>query len=248
MIVLKSNHEVNLIHENGRLAAKVLATLGKLIKPGVTTKELEDVAHRLITKENGYPAFLNYKGFPASICTSINEVVVHGIPDNRCFKEGDIISIDIGVFRNACYADIAATFAVGRISKKAERLLKVAKEALYEGIRKARPPNRVFDISWAIQSLVEKKGFNVVRSLTGHGIGQELHEEPQVPNFGEPGKGARLKPGMVLCIEPMINEGGFETTCLDDGWTIVTKDGSLSAHFEHTVLITETNAKILTKL
>lgn len=248
MIILKSNQEVNLIRENGRLVARTLDAINECIKPGVTTKKLEGVAHELITREGGHPAFLGYRGFPGSICTSVNDVVVHGIPDRRCLEDGDIISIDLGVYRNGYYADIAATFAVGKISEEAARLVRVAEEALYEGIKMAKPPNRVFDISWAIQSCVEREGFSVVRDLVGHGVGQELHEEPQVPNFGEPGKGARLKPGMTICVEPMINEGGYKTRCLNDGWTVVTKDGSLSAHFEHTILITEGNAKILTKL
>lgn len=246
MIVLKSKREVEIIRENGRLVARVLNALGKLIKPDVTTKELEVFAHEFITKEGGYPAFLGYRGFPASICTSVNEEVVHGIPGARRLKEGDIISIDLGVSRGGYYADASMTFRVGKVDRKVAHLLDVTLDALYKGIAKARPGMRVLDISHAIQSCVEEEGFSVVRDLVGHGIGQQMHEEPQVPNFGEPGKGPRLKPGMTICIEPMVNQGGAETKTLDDGWTVVTKDGSLSAHFEHTVLIREGEPEILT--
>jgi methionyl aminopeptidase len=246
VIVLRSEKEVKIIRENGHLVAKTLKALGEIIKPGITTKELEVFAHRLITQEGGYPAFLGYRGFPASICTSVNEEVVHGIPSSRRLKEGDIISIDLGVCRNGYYADGAMTFRVGKINKEAEHLLNVTLKALYKGVSKARPGMRVLDISYAIQSYVEGEGFSVVRDLVGHGIGQEMHEEPQVPNFGEPGKGPRLKPGMTICIEPMVNQGGPNTKTLDDGWTVVTEDGSLSAHFEHTILITEGDPEILT--
>lgn len=248
MITLKSKKEINFIRENGRLVAKTLSCLKECIKPGVTTKELADVAHEIITQEGGYPAFLDYRGFPGSICTSVNNEVVHGIPGNRRLKTGDIIGIDLGVYRNGYYADAAVTFVIGKASCETARLLKVTEEALFEGIEAARLPSRILDIAFAIQSYVEKAGFSVVRDLVGHGIGQQMHEEPQVPNFGEPGKGPRLKPGMTICLEPMVNEGNFETKCLSDGWTVVTKDGSLSAHFEHTILITEGDAEILTKL
>lgn len=247
MITLKSKREIDLIRENGRLVASTFASLKEHIKPGVTTRELADIASKLIRREGGYPAFLDYRGFPGSICTSVNDEVVHGIPSRRRLKNGDIISIDLGVYRNGYYADAAMTFAVGEIDSQTLRLLRVAKEALYVGIRMARLPHRVFDISYAIQSYVEGAGFSVVRDLVGHGIGQDMHEEPQVPNFGEIGKGPRLKPGMTICLEPMVNAGGFETRQLNDGWTVVTKDGSRSAHFEHTILITEGDAEILTR-
>lgn len=248
MIVLKSKREVEIIRRNGQLVARALDALGRFIRPGITTKELEMVAHELITKEGGRPAFLGYRGFPASICTSVNNEVVHGIPGPRRLVEGDIISIDLGVWRDGYYADGAMTFRVGEVEEEVERLLNVTLDALYRGIANARSGLRVLDISYAIQSYVESEGFSVVRDLVGHGIGQQMHEEPQVPNFGEPGKGPRLKPGMTICIEPMVNQGGSKTKVLEDGWTVVTEDGSLSAHFEHTVFISERGPEILTLL
>lgn len=246
MIGLKSDREISLMSKAGEIVAKVFEKLEGEIRPGVKTKELDAVASGLIRSLGGEPAFLGYKGFPGNICVSLNEVVVHGIPGEKKLKEGDIISLDVGVETGGYYADSAATFAVGKISKEARRLMDVTERSLYLGIDKARAGNRLSDISHAIQVFVERNGFNVVRAFVGHGIGGRMHEEPEIPNFGVPNRGARLEPGMVLAIEPMVNQGTYDIEILDDGWTAVTKDKKLSAHFEHTVLVTEKDPRILT--
>ena len=228
--------------------AETLEELKKMALPGISTAELEKAAEGLIIKKGGRPAFKGYRGYPACICASINEQVVHGIPSGRRLKEGDLLSIDLGVFYEGFYGDAAITVAVGRVSDTAKRLMRATEESLYLGIERAVEGNRVSDISHAIQRHVEAAGFSVVRSFVGHGIGRMLHEEPQVPNFGPPGKGARLLRGMTLAIEPMVNAGGWQVEVLEDGWTAVTADGSLSAHYEHTVLITGGGPKILTKV
>lgn len=230
----------------GKLVAQTLALLKKAIAPGVTTKELEVLAADCITSHEGIPSFKGYRGFPGMICTSVNEEVVHGIPGLRKLKNGDIISIDVGVIVNNYQGDGAATFPVGKVSPGVQRLLEVAEEALWRGIQKAKAGNRVGDISYAIQSFVEAQGFTVVREFVGHGIGRQMHEAPQVPNFGSPGHGPRLRPGMTLAIEPMVNMGTAEVLVRDDQWTVVTKDGKYSAHFEHTVAITPAGPEILT--
>jgi len=230
----------------GRIVAGTLNLLAEAISPGVTTLQLDAIARSYIEKCDARPAFLGYHGYPAAICASLNEEVVHGIPGKRQLKEGDIISIDVGVFYKGYYGDAAATFPVGKTTPLARRLLKVAKESLYKGIEKAYPGNHLYDISAAIQAHVESHGFSVVRNYVGHGIGSELHEEPQVPNFGLPGKGPLLEVGMVLAIEPMVNVGTWEVETLNDDWTVVTKDRSLSAHFEHTVAILQDGPEILT--
>ncbi len=248
MIVLKSEDEINRMAEACRIVAEVLAGIKKIVAPGVSTKELDEFAESFIHSKGARPAFKGYRGYPASVCTSVNEQVVHGIPSPARLREGDIISLDIGVYYRGFYGDAAVTLPVGRINAAAEKLLAVTGKALRTGIDKAVAGNRLHDISSAIQTYVESEGFSVVRNFVGHGIGRELHEEPQIPNFGTAGEGPRLREGMTLAIEPMVNAGGWEVDVLKDGWTAVTKDRSLSAHFEHTVVITKKGHDILTKL
>jgi len=230
-----------------RIVAEVMNDLADAVKPGVTTRELERIAEDGIQRRGGRPAFKGYRGYPCCICTSINDEVVHGIPSGRRLDSGDEISIDIGVQCEGFFGDAAYTFPVGDLDEASARLLKVTEESLYRGIAQAVEGNRVFDISHAIQRHVESNGFSVVRTFVGHGIGRELHEEPQIPNFGMPGRGPRLKEGMTLAIEPMVNAGGYEVRVLEDGWTAITMDGKRSAHFEHTVLVTREGPRILTK-
>lgn len=232
----------------GNIVAEVLKSLKGVIIAGATTKEIEQFADGRIRALGGKSAFKGYRGYPASICTSINEEVVHGIPSSRKLKEGDIISIDIGVYYEGFYGDAAYTFPVGIVDQETAKLLRVTEEALYRGIGKAVEGNRVYDVSHAIQEHVEKNGFSVVRTFVGHGIGRQLHEEPQVPNFGVAGQGPRLRQGMTLAIEPMVNSGTFDVRVLEDGWTAVTQDGKRSAHFEHTVVVMPNSARILTNL
>lgn len=246
MIILRSDDEVALIREAGEILASTLAKLKKRVKPGVRTSELDAIARDEILKSNGYPAFKGYKGFPGNICTSINEVVVHGIPSERKLQDGDIISIDAGVRFRDYFADAAITLGVGKIGETAQRLIKVTREALYIGIKNAEPGKRLSDISAKIQGHVESNGFSVVRAFVGHGIGTKIHEEPEIPNFGSPGTGPRLEKGMILAIEPMVNAGTYEVEVLEDGWTAVTKDRRLSAHFEHTIVVGKDCAEILT--
>ncbi len=247
MINLKTNREIETIRANGRILAKTVELLKENIKPGIKTKKLDRLAEDFIRKQGAYPAFKGYRGFPASICISIDEEVVHGIPGERVVEEGQLVSVDIGVFKNDYYADGAFTFPVGQVSDQAKRLLEVTRKALRKGLEFVRQGRFLSDVSYAIQSFTEKSGFSVVRDLVGHGIGMNMHEEPQIPNFGPPGQGPILKRGMVLAIEPMVNAGSFEIMTKEDNWTIVTKDGSLSAHFEHTVAVTENEAMILTE-
>lgn len=229
------------------IVAEILESLEDMIKTGITTREIENFAEERITALGGVPAFKGYRGYPASICTSVNEQVVHGIPSSRKLKEGDILSVDLGVYMDGFYGDGAVTVPVGKIDMETAELIKVTETALYLGIQNAVEGKRLYDISYAIQKYVEENGFSVVRLFVGHGIGRELHEEPQVPNYGTPGHGPRLKKGMTLAIEPMVNAGRHDVRILDDGWTAVTVDGKKSAHFEHTVLITSGNPEILTK-
>jgi methionyl aminopeptidase len=230
------------------MVAEVLELLKELVRPGVTTLKLNELAENEAVKRGAKPAFKGYSGYPYSLCCSVNEQVVHGMPNSRELRNGDILSLDFGVLFDGFYGDAAVTLPVGEISETARKLLKVAEESLYAAIDAAEPANRLSDISYAVQSHVEAQGFSVVRDFVGHGIGKSLHESPQVPNFGLPGKGIKLKPGMVLAIEPMINENRPEVKVLADGWTAVTCDGGLSAHFEHTVAITDRGAEILTRL
>lgn len=246
MIIQKSKREIEKMRRAGRLVAETHAFLKTLIKPGITTKELDKAAEKFIREHNGIPAFKGYHGFPGSICASINEVVVHGIPGLKRLKDGDIISIDIGTIVDGYYGDGAKTYPVGEISDEAKKLIDITKESFYEGIKFAKTGYRLSDISHAIQSFVEKNGFSVVRDFVGHGIGQEMHEDPQIPNFGLPGNGPRLRSGMVLAIEPMVNIGNYHVKVLSDNWTAVTVDGKLSAHYEHTVLITDEEPELLT--
>lgn len=249
MIVLKTNRELALIREACRISAGALKVAGEAVQPGVTTEEIDKIAYDYIKKNGGEPNFLNLYGFPATACISINNEVIHGIPSKkRKIKEGDIVSIDLGAKVEGYNGDNAATFAAGKISPEAQRLIDTTKESLYEGIKVAVMGGRIGDIGHAVQSYCEKRGYGVVREFVGHGIGKELHEEPSVPNFGTPGRGVRLMPGMTLAIEPMINEGSKNVRTLSDGWTVVTSDGKLSAHFEHTVAITVDGPKILTVL
>ncbi|HWP45924.1 MAG TPA: type I methionyl aminopeptidase [Candidatus Limnocylindrales bacterium] len=247
-VILKSREEINKIKVSCRLVAELLKELIKLVAPGITTAELDAFAQDWLKKRKAKSAFKGYRNYPAYICTSVNEQVVHGIPSSRKLKSGDIIGLDVGVVVDNYYGDAALTVPVGRISPEAERLLQVTQEALYKGIEQAYPGNRLGDISYAVQSHVEKNSFSVVRDFVGHGIGRKLHEDPQVPNFGTPGKGERLRVGMVLAIEPMVNMGGPEVEILEDKWTAVTQDRSLSAHFEHSIAITENGPEILTNL
>ena len=248
MIILKSQEEIKRIAQSCDIVARTLNAVKAIVKPGITTAEIESFADAYIRAKNAVPAFKGYRGYPASICTSVNNEVIHGIPSDRVLKEGDILGVDLGVYKDGFYGDAAYTFPVGKIRPEVERLLKVTEESLYIGIENAREGNRVSDISYSIQRHVESNGFSVVRAFVGHGVGSELHEEPQVPNFGLPGRGPRLRSGMTLAIEPMVNEGGYEVLILDDGWTAVTTDGKLSAHFEHTVLVTLNEPRILTKI
>ncbi|MBS1126075.1 MAG: map [Nitrospirae bacterium] len=247
MIVLKSSEEIEKMAKAGGIVGEVLESIKSMIQTGITTKEIEVYADERIRALGGKPAFKGYRGYPASICTSVNDEVVHGIPSSRKLKDGDIISIDLGVYYDGFYGDGAVTVPVGKIDDETAALLQITEEALNLGIENAVVGKRVSDISHAIQSHVEKSGFSVVRTFVGHGIGRELHEEPQIPNYGIPGKGPRLKEGMTLAIEPMVNSGTYEVRILGDGWTAVAIDGKKSAHFEHTVLVTTGKPKILTK-
>ena len=229
-----------------RITAAARALAGEMVRPGVRTKEIDKAVHDFIVAQGAKPSFLNYNGYPASACISVNNVVIHGIPGDYTLKEGDIVSIDVGAFWKGFHGDCAATFACGRISPTAEKLISVTKQSFFEGIKMARQGYRVSDISHAVQSYVEKNGFSVVRTFVGHGVGEKLHEEPEVPNYGSPGRGPRLVKGMTLAIEPMVNVGGPEVQILKDKWTTVTADGSLSAHYENTVLITDGEPEILT--
>jgi methionyl aminopeptidase len=247
MIFLKSPEEIEKMSASGKLVAEILTEIRNRIRPGVTTQELDQLASRLSLKKKARPAFKGYHGYPFNLCVSVNEEVVHGFPSNKRLLEGDIVSLDFGVYFNGYYGDAALTQAVGKVSPLAERLIRVTREALFKGLEQVEAGKRLGDISSAVQRYVEDNGFSVVRQFVGHGIGKALHEDPQVPNFGDSGRGILLKPGMVLAIEPMVNAGASEVELLADGWTAVTKDRSLSAHFEHTIAVTENGCRILTQ-
>lgn len=247
MINIKTPEEIEIMRECGRIVARALSAMAAAIEPGkVTTADLDKVGEEVLENAGARPSFKGYRGFPAAACISVNEEVVHGIPGLRVLQEGDIVSLDIGAFFEGFHGDSAWTYPVGEVEPETQRLLNVTKESLFQAIAQARPGKRVGDISAAVQGYVEKNGYSVVKDLVGHGIGRSLHEEPNVPNFGKPGTGAKLRPGMTICIEPMINQGKYPVHCLDDHWTIVTKDGKISAHFEHMVLITGAAPEILT--
>jgi methionyl aminopeptidase len=248
VVYLRDRNEIEAIRESAQLVARTLDMLGREVRPGISTAELDRLAEEFIRAHDARPAFKGYRGFPASICPSINEEVVHAIPGERRLKSGDVISIDVGVEKNGYYGDAARTFTVGEPDDRVRRLLEVTQEALQKGIEQARAGKRVGDISHAIQSHVERNGFSVVRELVGHGIGRAMHEEPNVPNYGLPDRGPRLMAGQVLAIEPMVNVGGPEVLTQPDGWTVVTRDGSLSAHFEHTIVVGEQGPEILSRL
>jgi methionyl aminopeptidase len=247
VIIHKSPEELDRMRRAGRIVAATRERVLAAIRPGVTTAELDAVAGEAIREAGATPSFLGYRGFPASICTSINEQIVHGIPGDRMIEEGDLVSLDFGAIWEGYHADSAVTVFAGEPpSAEAEKLVLVTEEALQAGISTIRAGNRLSDIGHAVQQVAEGAGFSVVREYVGHGIGQSLHEDPQVPNYGEPGRGPELRPGLVLAVEPMVNLGGWETRVLDDQWTVVTADGSLSAHFEHTIAVTEEGPEVLT--
>ena len=247
MIVLKTAREIELIRKACIISAEALKVAGEAVKPGITTWEIDKIAYDFIKKQGAEPNFLNLYGFPATACISINDEVIHGIPSKkRVVREGDIVSIDLGAKVDGYNGDNAATFAAGKISEEAKRLCDVTEKSLYIGIEQALAGNRIGDIGSAIQKYCEENGYGVIREYTGHGVGAKLHEDPSVPNFGTPGRGARLLPGMVIAIEPMITQGGRAIKQLPDGWTVKTKDGKLAAHFEHTIVITKNGPEILT--
>ncbi len=246
MIKHKSKREIELMREAGKIVAEVLQEMGNSVKVGITTAMLNKIAEKIIRSHKAEPAFLGYHNFPASICTSVNSEVVHGIPGLRRLEEGDIISIDVGVRVKGYHGDAAATFAVGSVSREAQNLIDVTRISLQKAVEAMQEGNRLSDVSYAVQRYVESNALSIVRSYVGHGIGEDMHEEPQVPNFGQPGRGPVLKPGIVLAIEPMVNIGSWEVKVLKDQWTVVTADGSLSAHFEHTVALGDNGPVILT--
>lgn len=248
MIILKSQREINYLRDAGQVVAQTLEEVRKAVQPEITTQELDQIAEEYIKSCGATPAFKGYHGFPGNICASVNEEVVHGIPGLRKLKNGDNVSIDIGAVINGYYGDAAITVPVGEVDAQVQQLLDITEQSLYKGIEQAIAGNRLGDISHAVQAHAEKYGYGVVRDFVGHGIGRNMHEDPQIPNYGIPGRGPRLKPGMTLAIEPMINMGTQEVKVLDDGWTVVTTDGKRSAHFEHTIAITPEGPEILTKL
>ncbi len=245
MVILKSPKEIDKIKKSNEMVAEILSVLISRVEPGIDTLELNDISEKLARERRATPAFKGYRGYPFALCASANNVVVHGFPNKTPLKNGDILSLDFGILLDGYYGDAATTVAVGELPDNAKKLTAVTEDSLYLGIKHAVPDGRLTDISHAIQSYVEAAGFSVVRKFVGHGIGSKLHEDPQIPNFGKPGSGVRLKPGMTLAIEPMVNEKGPEIEILDDGWTAVTKDGALSAHYEHTIAVTDNGPVIL---
>lgn len=246
-ITIKSEREIELMAEAGKILERVHNELEKALRPGMSTKDIDTLGEEIIRSYGCIPSFLNYNGYPASICVSVNDEVVHGIPSkDRILQDGDIVSLDAGLIHEGYHSDAARTHAVGNISEEAKRLIEVTKQSFFEGIKLAVPGNHLFDISEAIQKYVESNGYSVVRDLVGHGIGTHLHEDPQIPNFKQRRKGMKLRPGMTLAIEPMVNEGSYDVVWLDDDWTVVTEDGSLAAHYENTIAITEDGCEILT--
>ncbi|WP_410976827.1 type I methionyl aminopeptidase [Bacillus cereus] len=248
MIICKTPREIEIMREAGRIVALTHQELKQHITPGITTKELDQIAEKTIQKYGATPSFKGYNGFPGSICASVNEELIHGIPGKRKLKEGDIISIDIGAKYNGYHGDSAWTYPVGNISESVQKLLDVTEKSLYLGLEQVKPGERLSNISHAVQTHAEENGFSIVREYVGHGIGQDLHEDPQIPHYGPPNRGPRLKPGMVICVEPMVNQGRRYVKTLSDDWTVVTVDGKWCAHFEHTIALTEAGYEILTTL
>lgn len=246
MIAIKNERELSVMRQACKITAAARALAGDMVRPGVATKQIDKAVHDFIVSQGAKPSFLNYHGYPASACVSVNSTIIHGIPGRYVLKDGDIVSIDVGAYYKGFHGDCAATFACGTISAEAQRLIDVTKQSFFEGIRFAKYGQRVSDISHAVQTYVESNGFSVVRSFVGHGVGTQLHEEPEVPNFGAAGRGPRLIPGMTIAVEPMVNAGTYDVRVLKDGWTTVTADGKLSAHYENTVLITDGEPEILT--
>lgn len=246
MITLKSSHEIDLMRRSGKITAAARALAGEMVKPGVTTQEINDAVERFIRQQGAVPSFLHYNGYPASACISVNDEIIHGIPGKRVLQEGDIVSVDVGAYIGGFHGDCAATFPCGRISPEARRLIDVTRQSFFEGIRFAREGQRLQDISAAVQTYVERNGFSVVREYVGHGVGAKMHESPEIPNYGRPGHGPRLLRGMTLAVEPMVNAGSAAITQLSDGWTVKTADGKWAAHYENTILITDGAPEILT--
>ena len=246
MITIKSAREVELMRRAGKITAAARALAGEMVKPGVTTQEIDRAVCRFIRSQGAEPSFLNYNGYPASVCISVNDEVIHGIPGKRVLREGDIVSVDVGAYIGGYHGDCAATYACGKISEEAQRLIDVTRQSFFEGIKYAREGGRLSDVSHAIEEYVEGNGFSVVREYVGHGIGRNMHESPEVPNFGAPGHGPRLLRGMTIAVEPMVNAGGAAVRVMPDGWTVRTQDGSLAAHYENTILITDGEAELLT--
>lgn len=246
MITIKNAHQLEAMRQACKITAAARALAGEMVRPGVTTRQIDQAVHDFIVSQGAKPSFLNYSGYPASACISVNATVIHGIPSGYVLKEGDIVSVDVGAYYKGFHGDCAATFPCGAVSAQAQRLIDVTKQSFFEGLAFVKPGHRVSDISHAIQTYVESNGYSVVRAFVGHGVGAQLHEEPEVPNFGAPGHGPRLLPGMTLAIEPMVNMGTHEVHVLKDRWTTVTADGKLSAHYENTVLITDGEPEILT--
>lgn len=246
MITLKSSHEIDLMRRAGKITAAARALAGEMVKPGVTTQEINDEVEHFIRKNHAVPSFLNYQGYPASACISVNDEIIHGIPGKRVLKEGDIVSVDVGAYIGGFHGDCAATFACGNISKEAQNLIDVTRQSFFEGIKHAKEGNRLGDISAAVQAYAESHGYSIVREYVGHGVGAQMHESPEIPNYGTPGRGVRLLRGMTLAIEPMVNAGAASIYQMSDGWTVRTADGLNAAHYENTVLITDGEPEILT--
>ena len=246
MIIVKSEREIELMRRAGKITAAARALAGEMVKPGVTTREIDKAVFHFIRSQGAEPSFLNYNGYPASVCVSVNDEIIHGIPGPRVLKEGDIVSVDVGAYIGGFHGDCAATYPCGKISEEAQRLIDVTRQSFFEGFAQAREGNRISDISHAVQAYVEANGFSVVRTFVGHGVGKELHEDPEVPNFGNAGRGPRLVPGMCIAVEPMVCQYKYAVKTLKDGWTVKTCDGGLAAHFEHTMAITTAGAEVLT--
>ena len=246
MITLKSAHEIELMRRAGKITAAARAVARDMVKPGVTTQQIDKAVYKFITEQGATPSFLHYNGYPASVCVSVNDEIIHGIPGKRVLQEGDIVSVDVGAFIGGFHGDCAGTYPCGQVSDEALRLIRITQQSFFEGIKYAREGHRLSDISAAVQAYVEANGFSVVRDYVGHGVGAKLHEAPEVRNFGPAGHGPRLLPGMTLAVEPMVNVGDWQIRVLPDGWTVKTLDGSLAAHYENTILITEGDAEVLT--